>query len=1270
MAKNYTTGIIITGDAKGGIKAIEATEKNLKKFDKTSKNTNKTMAGLKRGVADVSKSMVGYSAAALAASAAAGVYVVHNANQIKQQKMLSDAIGVSTSQLSGLAYAFKDTQVTAEKLADILKDSSEKIGDYLVTGGGEAADVIERLGLNVNELASLSPDKQLLKIAEGLDQVGTKSEKIAILESMASDASLLLPLLENNAEGLRAAQQEAEALGVSLSDIDTSMIAQGSSDVGRLGAAFSGAGNILTAHLAPAFGAVSGAIVDTVVQQDLLRDSTSDLGEVSFDAVSTIVDNVRDASDAFEALAYKVGLVYAVLNTEVSLSTFDDIGGLFDEYNSKIDEIYKKNEDFKKGYRQSFSERINAYKLEASYQQDLIDLGFKHSEVNGETAGQIKKQNELLKQQKKEWDSILDSALKTAEESQKAMEESWAEAQENNYQTWLEKDWARQSVEFDHLEAKDRAEERAHEATLKRLEEQQAATEKMVDRLDETFVDLWRDLRTDSDNAFDFIANGFGSLLDEMMHQAFTKPIVLGFVNGTQSGGVSGGIDGAFNALSSLNSVGGFFNGGMFSGQVGGLAAGAIGSTLGYGGVAAGGQAAMLASQTAAFGTAGSSLTAGAAGASSMGLGSMAMAAAPYLAAALAIDSLTGGGISTGLFGGDWKHSATNLSLAGNADGADATTRIHQRKDGGWLRKSKGRVKVDDMSELDQALSATILSLSAGIESAATELGYQFSDAFTLTSELAVKGLSEAEIQAEINRWVTDFSNGLIGEQGAFSQLVAAFTLEGQSLSQGLDNMLSAQAAYNNAFLTEAEKRLKLEDGMNDALVEVNLTLPTTKQGYRDLVEGLDRTTESGAAAYATLMGLSTQADAYYQNLVKVSEQQMNFDGALDGLSRSIEAEKTLLTEAFETRENALTREIDIINKSVDSLGDLNRALSTTLGNIFGAGGLSHTTYTQAQAGLLGALDASRAGNMPTATSLAPYLEVVGKNSASLYSTLADFEYDQKVTGNIINDLLSVTDSALTVEEQMLGTLEDDLKFARDSYELQIQSLDAQMEYWQTEVDTLMGIDNSVLSVADAIARFEAVLIGDDPNAVGGGGLGFDLAQVSQTLGANIATAEAAPGGAGFSDESVSAWLTANSESSVTEIANAMRDHGVGYDQMARVTGMSSSEIERLYLDWVGVPAFANGGVHSGGVRLVGERGPELEITGPSRILNNSQTSNLLDNSKLIQVIEEMKSELVELKNDNRQMQIQLVKNTRDTARRVECLELWDHEDRMPGGAA
>lgn len=45
-------------------------------------------------------------------------------------------------------------------------------------------------------------------------------------------------------------------------------------------------------------------------------------------------------------------------------------------------------------------------------------------------------------------------------------------------------------------------------------------------------------------------------------------------------------------------------------------------------------------------------------------------------------------------------------------------------------------------------------------------------------------------------------------------------------------------------------------------------------------------------------------------------------------------------------------------------------------------------------------------------------------------------------------------------------------------------------------------------------------------------------------------------------------------------------------------------------------PAFAAGGLHAGGLRLVGENGPELEVTGPARYFSAPQTAAMLSASR------------------------------------------------------
>jgi hypothetical protein len=87
------------------------------------------------------------------------------------------------------------------------------------------------------------------------------------------------------------------------------------------------------------------------------------------------------------------------------------------------------------------------------------------------------------------------------------------------------------------------------------------------------------------------------------------------------------------------------------------------------------------------------------------------------------------------------------------------------------------------------------------------------------------------------------------------------------------------------------------------------------------------------------------------------------------------------------------------------------------------------------------------------------------------------------------------------------------------------------------------------------------------------------------------------------------------------------------------------------------VPAFAAGGIHIGGLRLVGERGPELEVTGPSRIYSAGDTSRMLsggggqDNKALVAELQALRAEVAAQRRDTQTLQTQIVVNTGKTAR-------------------
>lgn len=91
------------------------------------------------------------------------------------------------------------------------------------------------------------------------------------------------------------------------------------------------------------------------------------------------------------------------------------------------------------------------------------------------------------------------------------------------------------------------------------------------------------------------------------------------------------------------------------------------------------------------------------------------------------------------------------------------------------------------------------------------------------------------------------------------------------------------------------------------------------------------------------------------------------------------------------------------------------------------------------------------------------------------------------------------------------------------------------------------------------------------------------------------------------------------------------------------------------------VPGFAVGGDHAGGIRLVGERGPELELTGPSRIFSADQTAAILrsgqDSSGVVVAINRHRAETEHQTRLQMSAQRQVVGQLRSLNRRVVDLE-------------
>lgn len=256
MAKTFTTGLVITGDSSGGVRAFKSVTDAAGRYDKAMRTTTATAERFEHqaGENDLALQTLA-NTARVAAGALAGVFAVGSlqgqAQMVAETDALSRALQMNTTTMLEWQYAAGQVGIDAGKMADIFKDTSDKIGDYLANAGGEAADMIESLKLNMQELRTLSPDQQLLAIVDAMERLPDPSVKVNFLESLADDAVRLLPLLENGGELLKHYTAEAQALGVALNEVEIANLVEADRAMKTLSATAQGLSNQLIVELAP-----------------------------------------------------------------------------------------------------------------------------------------------------------------------------------------------------------------------------------------------------------------------------------------------------------------------------------------------------------------------------------------------------------------------------------------------------------------------------------------------------------------------------------------------------------------------------------------------------------------------------------------------------------------------------------------------------------------------------------------------------------------------------------------------------------------------------------------------------------------------------------------------------------------------------------------------------------------------------------------------------------------------------------------------------------
>ena len=244
------------------------------------------------------------AAAASAAAVGAVVLTKATAASAREIKNLSRLIGINTTEFQKMAAGAKTVGIEQDKLADIFKDVSDKVGDFIQTGAGPLDDfftnIAPKVGVTADEFAKLSGPQALEKYVASLEAANvSQNEMTFFMEAIASDASLLTPLLKNNAEQFKALGNEAENTGAVLSQIEIEQLEALNREADKADLTFQSMANRISVELSPMLVAASK-------EMDNFINGAGGLEDVVGASMNGIVEAVGFVGNAFRGVEITV----------------------------------------------------------------------------------------------------------------------------------------------------------------------------------------------------------------------------------------------------------------------------------------------------------------------------------------------------------------------------------------------------------------------------------------------------------------------------------------------------------------------------------------------------------------------------------------------------------------------------------------------------------------------------------------------------------------------------------------------------------------------------------------------------------------------------------------------------------------------------------------------------------------------------------------------------------------------------------------------------
>lgn len=255
--------------------------------------------------------------------------VNRSADAAREMKVLAGVANTTTTEFQRLAFGAKTVQVENDKLADILKDVNDRVGDFLNTGGGPMADFFDRIapkvGVTADQFRNLSGPQALQLYVDSLEKANlSQAEMTFFMEAMASDSSQLIPLLRNQGAAMEELGDRAERVGLVLSEIEIEQLEQAGQAMSEAARQTEILTQKIVAQLAPVVTALSNYFLDAGTDAMAFGDDAESALQTVTNATGFVLDAVEGIKRTFQ-VAGRFAAVFALSASDAMLTLARDI---------------------------------------------------------------------------------------------------------------------------------------------------------------------------------------------------------------------------------------------------------------------------------------------------------------------------------------------------------------------------------------------------------------------------------------------------------------------------------------------------------------------------------------------------------------------------------------------------------------------------------------------------------------------------------------------------------------------------------------------------------------------------------------------------------------------------------------------------------------------------------------------------------------------------------------------------------------------------------